>query len=294
MQQLILDEKLNKDFFEKGFAKFQLFSEEQVDKLRGFYFQHAFVQKKEGVYFNTTSNSGDIDLVKKTSQYLLDNYFRPELKKHLCNFQLTLSNYLVKESGKDSAVSAHQDWLLVDESKHVSFNCWVCLEDANYNTGNMQFIPGSHRFQNNIRVAHTDRFFDRIATNISNYMIDIPTKAGECVVFSHAIVHASRKNKSGHPRIAVVAGGYTDGADLLFYYRENKEQELVEKYLIQTEDLLNMQPNERPQNGKLIEELVADIYYPSDKEFKEMCLQQINPSYILRNKLINFFIGSSN
>lgn len=294
MLKILIDDELNAQFAKNGFAKFQLFDSEQIKELRKYYSENAFLQKKEGVSFNTTSNSGDIDLVKKVSGYLMTHYFLPGLKKHLCNYELTISNFLVKESGDNSAVRAHQDWLLVDESRFVSFNCWVCLEDADYRTGNMQFIPGSHLFQRCIRAAHTDRFFERNCKSVLDYMVDVPTKAGECVIFNHGVIHASRKNRSGHPRIAVVAGGYSGDAELLFYYKADRDQEYIEKYEITKDSLLKMRPNERPLNGKLIAEIPSDVNYITDEEFRELCSARVGHLYVIRNKILNSFIGKSN
>ncbi len=288
MQKLFLSEEMNTTFYKRGFVKFPLFNAQQIEEIRSFYFEHALTQKKEGISFNTTSNSGDIDLVKKVSHFLLSNFFEPELKKHLINFELTLSNFLVKESGENSAVPAHQDWLLVDETQNVSFNCWVCLEDADFKTGSMQFIPGSHQFQHCIRAGKMDRFFERNCDNVMDYMVDVPTKAGECVIFSHAAIHASRPNRSGHPRIAVVAGGYNKGADLYFYFNENEK---IEKYKITKEDLLNMLPNSRPPKDTLMETLSSDVHYITNAELKALCKPYVPRTTVIKNKIRNLLFS---
>jgi len=293
MERLFKDEALNRQFVEDGYTRFRLFDDRQIEELKQYYEEVARVQQAQGAAFHTTSNSGDTDLVRKVSNHLKINYFEKELSRYLCNYKLTISNYLVKESTPDSAVSAHQDWLLVDETRYASFNGWVCLEDADYTTGNMQFIPGSHRFQQSVRVAGQDRFFDRGKKHISDYMVDVPTKAGECIVFNHAVIHASRRNRSGHKRVAVVVGGLHADADLLFYYKE-KDSETIEKYRIDVDVILDMKPLQRPPRGELLGHVRPDVGYLSARELKTLCSARIGKWHVLRNKLVNLFLGRSN
>lgn len=294
MIKIIKDDFLNNFYLENGYAKFQLFDSEQVNEIKSFYKKNASNQNVKGLSLHATSNSGDVKLIEKVSTFLMHNYFEPELQKHLVEYELTLSNFIVKEPTKNSVCNAHQDWLLVDEDKYTSFNCWVSLEDANYMTGNLQIIPGSHKFQKSIRAMHTDRFYEKGKKRISDFMVDVPTKAGECVIFNHGVIHASRMNRSNYPRIAIVAGGYSKEADLLFFFRESSSSQYVEKYKINKDILLRMKEGERPKGGQLLEKVQIDVNYLREEEFNQLCFSKVNTSYILRNKFLNFFLGKSN
>jgi hypothetical protein len=294
--KIFRDPELNTEFQHQGFVRFPLFSQSQLSELLGFYEEHVQVKQRNACHdtFHTTSNTSDNELIHKVSSFIKP-FFMAELPKYIdgCNF--TISNYLVKESGPDSAVSAHQDWTFVDEDRFVSFNVWVCLGNADYFTGNMQFVPGSHRFKSSLRVSPGQpRFYDEYIHRISDYLVDVPTKSGECVVFHHSIIHASRKNRSGAPRISCVIAGYPNDADLYHYFWEpGSSNDRIEKYQVCNDSFLDLRNDCRPPHSKLQGHIKYDFTLMPWHQFKLKCRKHVPLHYMVRNRLVNAFIGKS-
>jgi len=249
------DAILNSDFNQKGFTKFRLLNTSQIECLKAFYYEE--VNEKQRLLtkggFHTTSNTGDNSLLKKVDAFN-KSILIPELNKFLTNVTFTLSNFLVKESTLDSAVPPHQDWLLVDESQFTSFNIWICLDEANAQSGEMKFIPGSHLLSKSHRANGKPRFFDGFVQKLEPLFEYVPTAPGDCVIFHHSIIHGSTTNKSGKKRLSCVLGGYSSCADFLFYLPDLQDDNLLRKFQIQPETMLNMGPNYEPQVNILSQE----------------------------------------
>lgn len=294
MIDLFIDTKINNEFQLNGFVKIKLFNEQQVQELKTYYNTKAYKQRVSNDTFHVTSNSNNQTLIKEVTEFLKPIY-NQELKKYLKNFELAIGNYLVKESGKNSAVKAHTDTTLVDESKDISFSAWVSLDDADYQTGNMQFIPGSHTFQSSLRVIpDRHQYYEKLQPLLPNYLIDVPTKAGECLIFLHSTIHASRKNNSGKPRIACVFGGHNLGAEQLFYYLPKEAPtDKIEKYKACTQTYLDLIKNEKPLHATFQKYVSYDFSQISLKEFHQKASKYTNRFQRIKNRIVNTFIGSS-
>jgi hypothetical protein len=290
------DDILNSEFNQKGFAKFRLLNSTQVKQLKNFYYEDVDekqrLQTKGG--FHTTSNTGDNSLLKKVDAFN-KSILMPELDKFLTNVTFTLSNFLVKESTSDSAVPPHQDWLLVDETSFTSFNIWICLDEANAESGEMKFIPGSHLLSKSHRANGKPRFFDEFVQKLEPFFEYVPTLPGDCVIFQHSIIHCSDENKSGKKRLSCVLGGYSSTADFLFYLPDLQDNNLLIKFHIQPETLLNMGPNYEPRVNILSQEKIKGAFETwTFKEFMCRLKKKYPPTTLsLANKLSLLFYSSN-
>lgn len=255
------DENLNSEFNHKGYVKFRLLNLNQVNQLKEFYYQE--VNEKQTSLtngsFHSTSNTLDNLLLKKVDAYN-KHILIQELNKFITNITFTLSNFLVKESTSDSAVPPHQDWLLVDESQFTSLNIWISLDEANAQSGEMKFIPGSHLLYLGHRANGKPRFFDEFVQKLEPFFEHVPTSPGDCVIFHDSIIHSSNKNTSGKKRISCVIGAYCSKADLLFYLPDLNDSSLLRKFHIQPETLLNMGPNYEPKVNFVLQEKIKGTF----------------------------------
>jgi len=293
--RILLDSTLNRSLMEDGYVKFPLLSEDMVKELLSFYREHVEPKQKVrgGELFHTTSNASDLQLLNIVNDHLMTTLL-PEVQKHLTDCGYTIGNYLVKESGSDSNVPAHQDWLIVEEPAHISFNIWVSLTDAGHNSGNLQFVKGSHKFAHTLRALTKPRYFDNLADRIPQYLVDVPTKAGECIVFNQSVIHASRINRSGQSRVSCVIGGYDGAADLLFFYPDDERPDIIRKYAITRKTLLNMGGDYRPTiESTHLEDIPFELHPMKAGDFDSLCRKNISLAYRLRNSIVNRVIGKS-
>lgn len=105
-----------------------------------------------------------------------------------------------------SYVSWHQDATYWGLSHPDVLTAWVALTDSAPDNGNMRFIPGSHRQP----LAHADTFHpdnqlsrgQEIAVEVDEAQaVDITLQPGEFSLHHVLLVHGSRPNPTGRPRI---------------------------------------------------------------------------------------------
>jgi hypothetical protein len=277
---ILADPKLNSEFYNKGFVKFKLLNETQIQSIKEFYFSEVdeIQNKLNPTGFHTTSNTHDNELLKKVDNFLKAKLL-VEVKKHFRNSNFTIANFLVKESGEDSAVPPHQDWLLVDETKYTSFNIWICLDEVNTETGCLKFIPRSQLQNFSLRCSGLPRYFDAFSQKLEPYYEKVFVKPGECLVFHHSIIHSSEKNSSFKKRISCVLGGFVDGATL-FFYTPSDSMNRIKRHVITVDNFLDMQPEYYPSENVIRTEETdsfVDIWTYSTF-LKKLNLSELNSS----------------
>ncbi|MCA9100793.1 MAG: phytanoyl-CoA dioxygenase family protein [Planctomycetales bacterium] len=114
-------------------------------------------------------------------------------------------------------VAWHQDysyWTRTVPLAHLT--CWIGLDDADEQSGCVQYIPGSHRW-NLLPITGLAGDMHAIREVLSDEQweafrpVKVELRRGECV-FHHALtIHGSEANRSDHPRRAVVVNMVRDG-----------------------------------------------------------------------------------
>jgi len=290
--KLFKNDKINKDFFEKGFALIPLFNKQQTEFLLEFYKENVELDHKKEFNngFHLTNNLFNYHKKKQINEFLTPIYEK-ELNNYLEDFKIAFSGFFVKEATEESEVPAHFDWTFVDEEKSFSFNAWVCLEDSNLKNGNMRFIVGSHKFQKTLRFTPwRPHYFNEYQEKMKNYFIDVPTKAGECIVFNHSIIHSSGKNYTSNSRISTVATCYSSDAELLYFHWDyDKPNNMVEKYLMTSDAFLRMGKDQKPNKEFFNEYVNYEIRELDFEQFKKKALKFIPITHIIKNRVKNLF-----
>jgi|SRR5690554_21823 len=291
-KRIFFDKELNQSFWEKGFVKFSLLDENEINTLNRFYIEQIDRPQKTRTeaLLHATNMTYDKELKEKVFRFIKQS-LGDVLKKHFVDFQYVTLNYIVKEPSADSYVPPHMDWTYVDETQFTSFNVWICLEDSDHNNGNMQFLPGSHLFKDYIRVNPWQPFyFNDYLDKVAQLMIDVPTKKGECLVFHNSLIHGSSKNTSNHARVTCLATLCPKEADLVHYYwRKDLAKDKVEKYSITTKSLIEMKKDSRPPHAKFegyVDYNMKEVPYA---EFVKLTKKSTSIAQRFRNKMFSFF-----
>jgi non-heme Fe2+,alpha-ketoglutarate-dependent halogenase len=113
-----------------------------------------------------------------------------------------------KQPGDGKFVSWHQDGYYMRLSRPAFVSAWVALTDSATDNGCLRVVPGSHRTG---RVAHgeTARSAQNLLTSGMEVSagvderdaVDVELKPGETSLHHVDLVHGSRANTSGRPRI---------------------------------------------------------------------------------------------
>ncbi len=294
MVSILKDDNLNKAFNKRGYVKFPLFNESEIRQIKNFYTK---IAKRHNIHdrtFHTTLNTDDNLLIEEINAYLLP-FFERNLHKYMLDYKPTIAGFLVKNNGSNSAVNIHQDWNYVDESKYASYSFWVSLDTTNVFNGCMQFIPGSHKFYPSLRISpDIEDYFHEYSNTAADYLLDAPTKAGECVLFNQGIIHASRRNHSHKDRVVCILGAYPPEAKLLHHFRPaGKSLKEIEQYQITAKSMLNMKKNQKPPLAKFLRIVSYTPPQVGQEEFIEKCKQEVSKFVFWKNKLMNRVLGKS-
>ncbi len=269
-------EKIYRDKFAKqGYVVLPLLEKREVAALLQFYDQIKSSAGIEKSFY--TSIWSDDRAHRQTVNYTVNGILFPALQKKLLAIQPVFANFMVKESGDNSALIPHQDWSFVEEPKHDSATVWCPLIDVNKTNGNLQVIPGSHLLNNYERARFADAPFREIEkTELKELLVDIPIKAGEAIILNSRMIHASPNNTSNKERIVASVVLAPEQAPLFHWeYEQVDGKPTVKKYSIKGDffyayscyetlsDLISIDTKPFTENLLPLEELKKIIGYNS-------------------------------
>lgn len=229
-------------FNRMGFCSFTLTNDQSLlDKLRRLLDKQMAAHLHPPDKFKGTGWIENTDLRVQISNQI-GELLCDTLTLYFTDFRVVGYNFLIKESGADSAVPPHQDWTYVDEQNFYSLNLWLALEDIEEKDGALQMLPFSHRiFSGYIRPAPSYPVpFKSYSHKLMPYMQTIPLKAGECVCFNNATVHASLPNLGSSLRRAVVCTLYPKAARLLHYYVTDSDEKTLTEFELSGEQFVRI------------------------------------------------------
>lgn len=155
----------------------------------------------------------------------------PRIDELLEGYRFCFSNFLVKEPQRGSGmgeVPLHQDPSFVVESRYESIGLWCPLVDTDEENGCMHVVPGSHvpTEPRAFGIAHAYRGAE------PPRMRAVPMRAGDGMVFSQKLFHASPPNRSTAKRIAVGALAVPREAQLYCYYVDGASAAKMEVFAV--------------------------------------------------------------
>ncbi|MCS6935182.1 MAG: phytanoyl-CoA dioxygenase family protein [Chitinophagales bacterium] len=282
---LFKDEKLQRLFDLNGYVIVPFLQEQQVRELRDYFFA-THPQIPDGFYSSSFNHDAGH---KKSINEKIESVLHWQVAAYFNNIKKLGSCFLCKRPGPSSAMPIHQDWTVVDEPNYDSVTIWIPLQDVDETNGAMQVVEGSHRFSVALRAPSLEDPLRDIQAELREDLKTLPMKAGEALIFSHALIHASPPNMREEPRIVVTYGLVDNGASLMFYHKS--ENGKIEQYKV-GEDFFqryNTQIGERPRFGKLLRTLDYSQQYltPTDyrkaklkyKQTKAECMYKMKPIF---------------
>jgi len=246
---IFLNNEKQKEFELNGFVTIPFLNQAEVDVLKQNYNKEDF-NSPEGFYSTTFSEDEDL---KQDLETNILKIVGDKAKSYFYKHQQLGGCYLSKAPGPKGEMPLHQDWTVVDENQFDSITIWIPLIDVDEKNGALQVIPGSHRFSKAIRSPLFENPLNEIQEELKQDLQLVKLKAGEAIIFSQALIHASPANQTNKERLAITYGLIHQDAQLLFYYK-NKEN-LGEKYEVPIDFFkkYNTQIGEKPQIGKCVD-----------------------------------------
>lgn len=217
MLGILRDTAYQKQLNSRGYIQFPLLNYQSLESLSEYYNQH---QKEEPQHFYSSSHSINFEFRKQTSDFI-KKIVEPNLPSVLKDFKLLGGAFVVKPAHGKGVLQAHQDWNLVDERIFRSYNLWIPLVDVTKENGAVFILEGSHDKLTSFRGPQIPSVLKNIESDIWPYLKELPMKAGEALLYDHALVHGSPPNNSSLPRLGIVIGIVHQNAELQIYGQEN-------------------------------------------------------------------------
>lgn len=213
----------DKLFKEKGYIIIDLLDKSTAEKL---YKKAIELDAGVDAPFYTSLWSKD-RTYRKTVNQLIEKEIGKEAIGLFHEYVPFFGDLLVKRPSFTKDFPIHQDWTFVDEDIYSSVYVWVPLQDVNYLNGNLQVVEGSHLFLDKIRGANIKVSYEAIKPLIAQkYLRGIRLKAGQAIIFSQALLHASPPNRSFKTRIAMGLLMLPKEATIYHYFYDDKAQKI--------------------------------------------------------------------
>lgn len=214
-------------------------------------------------HFYATAHATDLTFRKNMSEAIRDAFAR-SVDSYFIDCKPLGGSFVVKPPGEKHLLQPHQDWNIVDETRFRSFNIWVPLVDLDENNGAILVMPGSHLWVGGYRHAGIPCAYGQIHPLLLEHMPALHLKAGEALIYDHAMLHASHANHSDGFRIACACGIIPEEAGMRFYWNNAG---MVEEYESSPEFFMTENVFTGPHGLKKIRDIDFDFPQVDEDSF---------------------------
>lgn len=278
---ILKDEALNNHLMSEGYVVIPFIEKEAISELRTLFYKyhHSADVSKLFVSSMHTSNSQ-----MEAINHSIKEKFNPSLEKYFQHVDYLGGTFIAKAPDSTNVLHPHQDWNIVDETKYRSYTIWVALQDVNDKNGSMYVLAKSHNLVRGYRHITIPSVYGKIYDVVWKKMRPVHLKAGEAIVFDHALAHASLANNSNELRIAATHSIVSKGAELRFYWNNNG---IVEEYQGERSYYIQEAAKIGPSHLQKIRDLDFKMYQFENEEFEQIFSSQISFFHRLKNRIFN-------
>ena len=233
----LIDSDLDKQLAENGFVVVPMLSSKEVDGLRNTFDE---AHQNHTVPFYATGHHESSEFRKKMSN-AISSVLDPVASNLFNDCDLLGASFISKAANSESSLQPHQDWNIVDEAEFRSFNIWIPLVDLDETNGAIEVLPKSHNWIRGYRHSSINCAYRKVHSLVWDNMKPLYLRAGEALIYDHALLHASKANTSSQNRIAIACGIMPTEAKMHFYWNNNG---MIEQYesntdFFMTENIFN-------------------------------------------------------
>ena len=241
-----MNNDLNIKLVANGFVIVDLLSKDEVVYLNKLCGQYLQITQTDFVSSSHILNQKDSDFINDELHKILQHKFESLFP----TLQLLGGTLATKIKGK-SNLEAHQDWTIVDENKFNSYNLWIPLVDTNSENGTLGLIPGSHKWNNNLRGFNIPNDYGKFTKQFLQIGFEPSINAGQAILYNHKLVHYSRPNITNENRNVSIVGVKEKAADLrISFCLDNKE---IETYTMSEVEFYKFDAQKIKANKQFIE-----------------------------------------
>lgn len=267
---MLKNSQLNKELWENGYVIIPFLDSNALNSMRASC--QRFVPKPTDHFFATT-HSPDLELRRQANSTIQEGIHMACLA-YLDEAMLLGGAYILKPPFGKGVLSLHQDWNMVDETQHRSYNIWIPLVDTNKENGAIHVLPGSHNKEFTIRGPGIAAYWNNLEEEVYSHMTCLNMRAGEALIYDHALWHSSPPNQSSQPRPAAVIGTVEKDTPLRAWFAQDDqiaEYELSAAYFFNEIDISKPTTLEKLrvfdfQNPILTRDKLNSLYLPNQKK----------------------------
>ncbi|WP_367389503.1 phytanoyl-CoA dioxygenase family protein [Lewinella sp. LCG006] len=246
--KILIEDQLDDQLLENGYVIVPFLEMTQVEHLRTL-FESLHPDPVQGFY--ASAHVPDPGFRNHISDELR-KIIGPLVEQHFTDGLALGGTFIAKAAGDDGVLQPHQDWNIVDEEQHRSFNTWIPLVDVAKENGAVEILPGSHRKLPTFRGANLPNAFDEVRPLVWSAMEVLEMKAGQALIYDHRLVHGSGPNQSEALRLAVVFGVIHRQAPMRYYYQQDGK---INEYACSPAFYLEGNPGAGPADLELLRQL---------------------------------------
>ena len=234
---------MTEDIENRGFSLLAInFSDLLIELLMDIFDKYHKVEQK-GFFtsFGLTSFEDKRMIDKEIKNAISDG-----ILKEFPDYDILVSNFVIKYPGNDSFLPLHRDWSVVDEQKHKSISLWIPLVDVTTKNGALGFVPKSHLNASEYRgPSNVDSLYAKNEVDEVEY---IPMKKGQVMAFYPSTLHASNSNLNSKVRVAITAVVVPKNAVTYHYYFPNGSNSLIEAFKVDSNFFLKYSLGDKMKN----------------------------------------------
>lgn len=182
---------------------------------------------------------------------LISRVFTPHVERYLDDFWILNCNFYVKPTCCGIGI-VHQNWPVLANLDDTTVTIWCPLMDADASNGTIEVVSGSHKLVPHVEGPHPNvptyvKPFCK--TVIDKFLMSIPIKAGDALIFDDSLIHSSGKNNSNLPRIAIQILCVPKGTQPVFHYYDDNSPEQFELIKVDSEFFLKSEYSDLLRRG---------------------------------------------
>jgi hypothetical protein len=270
---VLVDPDLDARFAEDGYAVVPMLDQDEVEALRA---GHAEIgpalASDGGMAFDYMQ---DARRAMEQITELLAPVWGRRLPEVFADHRVIFSTFVLKRPTEASGMYLHDDRSFVDERRHRSYALWVALDDTSPEIGNgcLHLVPGSHRIASAASGSNTPDWFTPYRGYFRRFLVPVPAKAGEAVVYDSKTLHCSPPNRTSHVRRAIASAIAPADAPLRWTFAEGDRRRV---FAIDEQFFVDHHPHEVEREGMpagyaLVDEYVERNPTPDPRAIAAVC-----------------------
>lgn len=202
-ERLFDDPALQDHYDRTGWAKVPVLPPDAATRLLGEVAAHYHDDRPNMTFANVDADRTFMRRVADVVAPYWAEHLVPLFPRH----RVAFTTCVVKHPGPGSMMDAHEDGTFVDERHHRATTLWMSLVDClpEDRNGMIRVLPGSHRMVPTAAGANVPEWHRDHKQFLTRHLEDVPTRAGEAVVWDTRVLHGSPANLSERSRFALAA-----------------------------------------------------------------------------------------